>query len=423
MLRGTHVTLGIATALLATRPDTLPGIVAAMTGGALGGWIVDIDCKNTDVDREKVYDTIIDTLVIAAFIALDFFIGDGICHFIATNWSWPLWIALAGFIGLSVFGFTTKHRTFTHSLLGMALFCVAIYFFCKPMWIPFAIGYASHLVADFFNKLGLQLFYPLKWRPCLKVCRSDKRANKVLFRIALAIDFLAGGYLFAMVIMRTGGVSPFISKLNQPVLWGFNPLQLYLIGINIVTFIAFQISWRLSYREEYYNSDHDLAVQMDFETWLLNILVFAGGGAGMQLALISHLAYPNAENGNWWSFGYSSVLFWFTVYCAVCNPFGWTINTIDWLSPTHFVLYIYLLVINAISAAVFFAVRNRRFKNISLKHTALILLGAIGGTIGAIPVVVATRHEEKYSYAVIGFYTMMISQVFFIMYMMMVGIF
>jgi len=54
-----------------------------------------------------------------------------------------------------------KHRTVTHSLLGMAaLFVLAIplpplYFWC------FIVGYATHPAIDLLNEQGVRLFWPL----------------------------------------------------------------------------------------------------------------------------------------------------------------------------------------------------------------------------------------------------------------------
>ena len=185
MLGKTHITVGIAAALAVTHPETVPGVVTAMVGGAVGGWMPDVDCKDIDVDREKGLDIIIDALFIGAFIVVDALVGNGMCQYIRDNWGVVVWGSLFGLIILGLLGYLTKHRTFTHSFLGMALFCTAVYFFCRPAALAFAIGYASHLFADMFNKLGLQLFFPiLKWRPCWKVCASNKKANKILFWIA-----------------------------------------------------------------------------------------------------------------------------------------------------------------------------------------------------------------------------------------------
>lgn len=69
MLGKTHFVLGMASALVITQPQTIPGVITSMIGGAIGGWIVDIDIKNRDIkrsedaERENVYDTIIDVFL------------------------------------------------------------------------------------------------------------------------------------------------------------------------------------------------------------------------------------------------------------------------------------------------------------------------------------------------------------------------
>ena len=57
MLGKTHITLGIASSLIITQPETVSGVIGAMVGGAIGGWIVDIDCKKVDTDQEKGLDS------------------------------------------------------------------------------------------------------------------------------------------------------------------------------------------------------------------------------------------------------------------------------------------------------------------------------------------------------------------------------
>ena len=64
-----------------------------------------------------------------------------------------------------------RHRRFTHSLLGVTIFGAAmitlwsiIALFLLPLSFAYPLmaiaGYISHLVADSFNKQGIQLFYP-----------------------------------------------------------------------------------------------------------------------------------------------------------------------------------------------------------------------------------------------------------------------
>ena len=91
------------------------------------------------------------------------------------------------------------------------------------------------------------------------------------------------------------------------------------------------------------------------------------------------------------------------------------------MSTKHIPLLVYLLGINAISALVLYLWRKKRFKEIDVKHTLVFILSAIGGTVGAIPMVFWINRQGKYFYILGGFSVMLISQIIFIMYMMSVG--
>jgi len=67
-----------------------------------------------------------------------------------------------------------RHRRFTHSLLGTAMFAVAslalwaaassVLDVSFMFWVAALAGWTSHLVADSFNKQGIHLFYPLVFK-------------------------------------------------------------------------------------------------------------------------------------------------------------------------------------------------------------------------------------------------------------------
>lgn len=387
--------------------------------------------KSDEAIRESIYDTIIDLIFIAAFIILDCIIGKGMCKYVIDNWNVKVWGALFGIVILTLVGLNTKHRTFTHSFFAMAMYVGLVYMFCRPATVPFAIGYASHLISDLFNKLGLQLFFPLKWRPCLKLCRSNKRANRVLFWISFAIDISLGAFLFAQGMNSAYLNSGFIDSVKEKKVLGLDAIQLYLVLINILTFLGFQRSYKRFLRHviaafergEVYNDADYETPEVRFETWLLDILVFLGGGIGMFVSLVINREIPAAYNGNWWAFCYTSIMFWFTVYCYLCNPFEYEMDKIQWFSIKHIPLFVYLIGINAVSALVLYSLRKRRFKETDIKHTLVLLLGALGGTLGAIPMVFIINGEGKYAYVTMGFFVMLISQIVFIMYMLSVGIF
>lgn len=62
----------------------------------------------------------------------------------------------AVFLGLAFM----PHRGLTHSLAGLALFSMAAYILPIP-FIPFVIGYVSHLLLDMLTPMGIPVFWPL----------------------------------------------------------------------------------------------------------------------------------------------------------------------------------------------------------------------------------------------------------------------
>ena len=83
----------------------------------------------------------------------------------------------------------------------------------------------------------------------------------------------------------------------------------------------------------------------------------------------------------------------------------------------------YLIVINVITVLFIYKIRKRRFNESDIKHTIIFLLGALGGTIGAIPTVFIINRQGKYLYVAMGFTIMLVSQIVFAMYMIAAGVF
>ena len=420
MLKKTHIASGIASALILTTPSTIPNIISGIIGGAIGGWIADIDCKIIDYDKETIYDSIINGLFILLFVLLDFIIGKGICNYILSNWGISIWISLILFLLLLVFGFKSKHRTFTHSFASLIFFTICIYFLCRPMTLTFAIGYFSHIFIDLFNKKGLQLFYPLKWKFSLNICHSDKKANNILYMIMVVLSTIIASILFSQTMINNTHID-FVNKIQTLTVFDFNVFQLYLVLINVFTFFLAERSYANSWRENFENID-TIRIQTNFETWILNIFIFLGGSIGMIISLVIHFAFPSAYNGNWWSFCYTSFLFWGTVYLYIMNPFNLTLGPINFFTINKLFLLIYLFAINILSSYILYRIKERRFKDNSLAHTFLLLLGSIGGTLGAIISVTIFRKFKKFHYVSLGFILMLIGQIIFLSYLMLTNV-
>ena len=160
MLSKTHITLGMASALLLTCPETVPGVITAIAGGGV---------------REAAWIKVLCGVFVGAVLILDYAVGGGMYRYVTGHWGVAVGAGLLGFLLLLLAGSRTEHRTFTHSLLGMALFCGAVRFACRPAAVPFLIGYASHLAADLLNLRGVQLLFPVRWFPAnsLSLTKDD----------------------------------------------------------------------------------------------------------------------------------------------------------------------------------------------------------------------------------------------------------
>ena len=61
-----------------------------------------------------------------------------------------------------VFNFLFGHRTLTHSIFFMGVISLIIWKLFDGYYIPFVIGYGSHLVLDSVTKQGVNFIYPIK---------------------------------------------------------------------------------------------------------------------------------------------------------------------------------------------------------------------------------------------------------------------
>ena len=91
-----------------------------------------------------------------------------------------LFLTVPAFILLCSLGVLSGHRTFTHSFASLLLFSLSFHLLLPAYSGFFIIGFASHLILDWLNYRGIMLFYPLRTRFSLKLCRSDGIVNRVL---------------------------------------------------------------------------------------------------------------------------------------------------------------------------------------------------------------------------------------------------
>lgn len=187
MMGMTHIFIGTASAMAVSSPHTVSGCFAAMIGGAAGGFISDIDMKASHNRSEAVRAGLIAAGIAILLMTIDCYLHTGICNYILEE-NAPISITgLCLFVGLCVFGAFQDHRGFTHSLLAMALFSLAVGIFYKPFLLPFATGFLSHLVLDLLNRKPIKLLFPLDTGLCLKLCYANRLADRCLLAAGIVI--------------------------------------------------------------------------------------------------------------------------------------------------------------------------------------------------------------------------------------------
>jgi len=84
------------------------------------------------------------------------------------------------------------HRGFTHSLLAIVAMVLALRYFNEGaiLWwlLPLVVGYASHLLGDFFTVAGIPLLWPwrMRWRSPLTMVTGSGAERMVMWLLVAA---------------------------------------------------------------------------------------------------------------------------------------------------------------------------------------------------------------------------------------------
>ncbi|MCM1132017.1 MAG: metal-dependent hydrolase [Ruminococcus flavefaciens] len=191
MMGKTHIFMGTATALALTFADTPIEILSALAGGAVGGMMPDTDLDSLKNIKDLNTKAIAGTIAGLCF-AVDFIFKCGMIESIKASNHILALIGLVAFIVLYFVGAFADHRSFTHSLLATVLYSTAVGLMCRPLAIPFAIGFLAHIILDCTNKKGVRMFYPSKKKFKLNWFYASKKANIVFYYIGIALTVVFG---------------------------------------------------------------------------------------------------------------------------------------------------------------------------------------------------------------------------------------
>ena len=402
MTGSTHVAIGIASSLAILQPKTIPECLCALTGGMIGGMISDIDSpgKRYSMDyRDDPYGWQIYAFVtigLVIILGIDYVAGGGAVDWVLKNLGLSILVGAIAFLGLCFYGAHTIHRSFTHSILAGVLFTISLWCFCKPMTIPFGIGFASHLFIDFFNRKKVQYFWPLPVKIGLNKFPSDGKLNETLG----GIGTIASIYLFAYFFINDFADSELFTRVmeffSRPVIIQGLTLPFivpYLIVINVIGFVVYVLDYNLYMRGIgfYGGTEEHASTIVEFIMTLLLLIDALGGMIGKLIAVIiltNRKIHKTEANAN------------FNLYIIpICFLISWLVLLFTFLFPTIMVwiqpiadlsiggvpvkllVLGYFIIINIVTLMLF--PRMQRFANVITPREKLcMVLCLLGGATG-----------------------------------------
>lgn len=406
MLGKTHVAAGVAASIAIIHPETTTELIATIVGGAVGGWICDIDVRKNKNSKDVVQTLILVAIISIVCIFIDYRLGKGMCEHIINSFA-PYTLIKAGLflVGIGYGAIFTSHRGFMHSIFAVIYFTSLLWLLYKPISIPFGIGYATHIILDIMNKKGLQLLFPLKKRYCLELCSSDGLANSILMYISIIAAFALIGWT-AVDSFPKEHFSNYNNTGSLPLLTKF---QWYLIFVNIIAFVIMVIDNILCSVSFFWYENQEFIHMIE------HILGLAGGGLGVLLSFIVLKNKPSKDNFNWYILVISELICWIIIYLIVCEPFGIGRKT-DHSNLYRALILIYYLIINILNAVLFFIDRDNRSQKKS-KRPILITLGLVGGALGGLVIIMFTGRKATLPEFTIGFPVLITLHTFLIGYL------
>ncbi len=437
----THMYVGAAASLAVFQPVGVGSTLVSVAGGMLGGWLCDIDL-NTKSDIGDYFAGIEMFATMGVMAVLDYFFGFGIIDYILINRSMLNIVGLLVFVILGILGAKwprmNPHRTFMHSLLALVLFSAALVLAFPPMVLPFAMGMLLHIILDLTNKQGVQILFPLGFKPCLRLCDSEGKADKVIRYLALAATIILAVWRLAGGIVEASSIASIVTEAQRRAsLFGLSAFQIYVIAINVLTFFFG------CYDYQRYN--HNVRVGKGetvfdtINTHICNFLTIAGGALGMLVALVlcnldTKLSWGGVKDidmvrqggeGNAWWFVlvFSALLAWVGIYIAVVNPLGLDYRELSHFNPLqHIPLIVGYALVNLVTFYAFWKDRDHKRKRFDGVQFFLLLLCAAGGSLGGLIAMAVTGKKEGSGHFANGVPALLVTNVIAIVILALTGI-
>lgn len=174
----THVAVGVASALVFTKPQNLKELTLCLGVASIGSLISDIDVKTTK--SHKTVDRMIPFAILAGIL----------CVYVEYRWNIGiratfqrdsnvvrLLSGFAAFLAICWFGKEQPHRSFMHSILALGMLTGSVYVMFPAVAAYFGVAMCSHMVIDTLNYTNVRLLYPLKGGLSFNVCHAKGYIN------------------------------------------------------------------------------------------------------------------------------------------------------------------------------------------------------------------------------------------------------
>lgn len=188
----THMNIGLATTAAIFNFTAIPAepktMITALSITALGALMPDIDLENT-----KISNLFLKLALYLGLLAVPILL---ILHKNRWDFSSSISFSNLNIMGgailllLIVLSKFTKHRTFTHSLLGLILFSWGVYVLLNSsihLLLYFVLGYVLHLITDSLTFQGIQLLFPLKARQAVGIVKTGGILDTTLSIISFSV--------------------------------------------------------------------------------------------------------------------------------------------------------------------------------------------------------------------------------------------
>lgn len=191
------VVMALGGASIIGAPITPVAMGTAILFGGFGGLAPDIDIKNSKGSKiASKLQAVICTVFVALLVAYTFISKEQVTSYL-TVFVKEL-IACLGLLAFIIAGKRSSHRGITHSFASSMFTTLCVWVFGRTAAIMWFVGYLSHLVIDYLNTKGEQLFWPMPNRSCLKLCKANSPVSRFLFYLGAIVVILSTASVFIL---------------------------------------------------------------------------------------------------------------------------------------------------------------------------------------------------------------------------------